>query len=482
MAEFEPREPYRPLIWPDLVYDLQDELLEIDQPVYIVGGAVRDALLHKPLTDLDLATPENGIRLARRIANSMNGDFFVLDEERDVGRVLLDTPDNERFVIDVARFRGDGLHADIVDRDFTINAMAVDLIRHVGLLIDPLNGEADARAKLIRRCSPQSLADDPIRSLRAVRQSVQLDMHIEPETLKDIRAVISRLPQVSAERVRDEFIKMLALENPRKALRVADALGLLWQIIPDVATLVERPASSSDYSDLWQQTLAVVEKLAQLMQAIGPKRSDHTGATFGIGMFIIQLDRYRSQLRAHMAQDWPNERPHAALLVLAALACDLDDAAATASQWAHELRLSNHERDRLVAIVRHCRTPQHLHDLSPLALHRFWRQSGAAGVDICLLAAAHYLGAAGSELDQDDWLAFIDRLRVLFEAYFERYDTIVEPPVLVNGSELMAQFDLQPGPMIGTLLDKIREAQVIGDIQSVNDALAFAGDYLVNQT
>src|SRR5690606_30534731 len=126
MGDLTPREPHRPLRWPDFVERLQDILAENAQPIYIVGGAVRDALLERQLTDLDLAVAKDAIPLARRIANALRGDFFVLDAERDVGRVLVDTPDG-RFMIDVARFRGDDLLADLNDRDFTINAMAVDL-------------------------------------------------------------------------------------------------------------------------------------------------------------------------------------------------------------------------------------------------------------------------------------------------------------------------------------------------------------------
>ena len=142
MAELTPHEPYRPLVWPDVVYDLQDMVADAPQPVYIVGGAVRDALLHRPVTDIDLAAASGGIALARRLANALHGDFFVLDAERDVGRTLVDTPQG-RLIIDVARFRGEDLLADLSDSDFTINEMAVDLKGDLRLLIDPLCGEQD---------------------------------------------------------------------------------------------------------------------------------------------------------------------------------------------------------------------------------------------------------------------------------------------------------------------------------------------------
>jgi tRNA nucleotidyltransferase/poly(A) polymerase len=231
-----PRDPLRPLWWSDAVLDLQDTLSNDDSPIYIVGGAVRDAFLHRPIHDLDIATPNSAIRLGKKIANALKGDFYVLDEERDVARAIAETIDG-RLEIDVARFRAEDLLSDLQDRDFTINAMAVDLKADITQLIDPLNGEDDLLKRIIRRCSGHSMSDDPIRALRAVRQSIQFSGRIEPETLKDIRSVVNRLTDTSPERVRDEFFKLLDGTKPASALRVADTLGLLAQIIPEIEGL-----------------------------------------------------------------------------------------------------------------------------------------------------------------------------------------------------------------------------------------------------
>lgn len=471
MGDLTPREPHRPLRWPDFVERLQDILAENAQPIYIVGGAVRDALLERQLTDLDLAVAKDAIPLARRIANALRGDFFVLDAERDVGRVLVDTPDG-RFMIDVARFRGDDLLADLNDRDFTINAMAVDLTADINLLIDPLNGERDLRDKLVRQCNPHAFARDPLRALRAVRQSVQFGMRLERDTLNDMRAVKAGLRQISPERIRDELVKLLALTNARGALRVAESLGLLDDILPEVVHLRTVLLDNPEYANRLQETLAIVEKLFNIFVVISPQRTDHSGANFAIGMLVMQMDRYRRRLQEHVGHLWPNDRPHTALLVLAALLrdCTPDEAGARAQA----LRLSNGERDRLTAVVRYYDLPLKMKDLSPLEIHRFWRQTGVAGVDVCLLAAANYLGVSGSKLDQDGWLQVVERLLMLLHAYYERYDELVEPPVLLDGNQLMSQLGLARGPMIGALLERIREAQVTGEVRSVEDALQLA--------
>src|SRR3954447_1213413 len=101
MMDIRPRQPHRPLIWPDILRDIQEFLADNTDEVYIVGGAVRDALLHRPLHDIDLATSASATKLARKIANHFNGDFFILDEDRDVGRALLNLPEGQ-MVLDVA--------------------------------------------------------------------------------------------------------------------------------------------------------------------------------------------------------------------------------------------------------------------------------------------------------------------------------------------------------------------------------------------
>ncbi|MCA9914657.1 MAG: hypothetical protein KC496_14995, partial [Anaerolineae bacterium] len=147
-------------------------------------------------------------------------------------------------------------------------------------------------------------------------------------------------------------------------------------------------------------------------------------------------------------------------------------------QVAENLRLSNLERTRLIEIIRHYNHPQAMDNPTARDIHRFWRSSGAAGVDVCLLTLADSLGTAGVELDQDAWLMVVDRVRVLLSAYYDQYETLVEPPTLIDGNALMQRLGLRPGQIVGKLLDMIREAQAAGEVQTADDAVRCAQDYL----
>ncbi|MBL8166456.1 MAG: HD domain-containing protein [Anaerolineae bacterium] len=488
-----PRAPQRLPFWPDILLDLRDALPDGPEPIYIVGGAVRDALLQRPIHDLDLAVPRDAMKLARWIADHFNGDVYVLDAERDVGRALVETPQG-RMVFDVARLRGEALLDDLLDRDFTINAMAVSLKDDLDQVIDPLGGEADIMAKLLRRCAPGALANDPLRALRAVRQSVQFGLRIEPQTLADVRNSAAELKRISSERLRDELFKTLALPRPVAALRVLDALGLLPTLIPETVALHDLPQSPPHIYDAWTHTLAVVEHLAGIAATIQYTRTDNTAASFAYGMTAIQLDRYRSQLVSHLEQQWPDERAHKALLMLAALLHDAGKPAAAADgrfighetigaklagTRAHALRLSSDETHRLKTIVaNHMRLITLEAAPSRRAVSRFWRQLGAAGIDVCLLTLADHLGTYGSEFQQDDWLMLIERVLSLLEVYFERHAEMVEPPTLIDGGELIRMFNLKPGRLIGQLLELIRDAQVDGEVQTADDAVRLVREHL----
>jgi poly(A) polymerase len=432
--------------------------------------------------DLDLAAPAgDAIKAARRIADHFKGDIFVMDRERDVARVFLAFSEG-RLNLDIAGFRGETLADDLEGRDFTVNAMAVDLHGDLSLLIDPLNGEKDLDTHVLRRCSPFSLSNDPVRSLRAVRQSVGFNFRIEPETLKDMKAAVAQLSTISPERVRDEWVKLLGLEKPASALRVARAVGLLHEIAPEVIPLQDMKVAGPDSLSVWEHTLLTIEKLANILHVISYQRTDASAAAFDLGMMVIQFDRYRKRLNEHLDHTWPNERPHRSLLILAALLHAIGQEGQTAVGLAErrvtDLKYSSGEIKRLVTIVQVAPTLLESDDWSPLAQHRFWHRYGEVGLDIILVALGDYLGTVGPEIIQAEWLTRVDRARTLLSAYYDLHAQIVAPPPLVNGDDLIAALNRARGPWVGRALERIREAQVLGEVTTVDEAIALAQQVL----
>jgi tRNA nucleotidyltransferase (CCA-adding enzyme) len=198
------------------------QLNDLPPTACLVGGAVRDALLDRTrdYLDLDFVLPEMAVEVARKIANLYQAGFVVLDEKRQIARVVF-----EQGTVDFARQEGDSLERDLQRRDFTVNAIAYN--PHRQELIDPLNGLADLEKKTLRMVSLANLKDDPLRLFRAYRQAAQLDFAIEPNTREAIRHIAPNLSKIAAERVQNEIGYLLSSPKGNFWLTAAWEDGLL---------------------------------------------------------------------------------------------------------------------------------------------------------------------------------------------------------------------------------------------------------------
>jgi putative nucleotidyltransferase with HDIG domain len=452
----------------------------------MVGGALRDAWLRRPIHDLDFVLDGDGVAAARRVADRLGAAFYPLDTERGIGRVIVSQPGDD-LTLDFSRLRGPDLAADLAARDFTLNAMAAALDTPDDL-IDPLGGQADLRAKVVRACAPTSIRDDPVRGIRGVRLSSELGFRLERATRDAIRAEAGQLERVSAERRRDEFIRSLGGPRPAGTLRVMEALGLLRGVVPELAALAGVTQSPPHVYDVWEHTLAVVARLGEVLSVLGAVHDVDTASDITLALVAVRLGRHRAALERHLEVRLAGDRPARWLLGLAALLHDVgkpatrsvdpdgrirffnhDQAgAALTAQRLAELRFSNDETRRVATIVGHHLRPLLLAQepsLTRRAIYRFFRDSGPAGVDIVLLALADFLGThAEGPPPVEAWNRLLDAAVALLRAYFEQPQEVVDPPALLNGDDLQAELGLRPGPQIGQLLASLREAQAAGDV------------------
>jgi poly(A) polymerase len=480
-------------------------LLASDKPAYLVGGAVRDLLLDRSTHDVDFAIHGEVRPIARRVADALNGSFYMLDDDHNTARVVYRQQDGIRISLDFAKLRDDSIEGDLRGRDFTINAMALDL-EHPDKLIDPLGGAEDLKNKLLRICSETSLMDDPVRNLRAVRLALALNFRILPETLTAMKKAAPFIGRVSSERQRDEIFKMLDNNQADAAIRILDRVGGMCQVLPELCDLKGTSQSSPHLLDVWEHTLATLRDLGDIYNTLVSHFDTEKINNITMGQASLKLGRFRDQLEAHFSHSLNPDRSRRALLVLAALYHDIAkpltrqvDAdgrirfidhdgigAAIVAKRAHALALSQAEVNYLVTIVRHHMRPHLLEQTGPTptrrAIYHFFRDSGDAGVDICLLSLADVLATYGVTLPQEHWLAKLDICRTLLEAWWEKPLDAVKPARLLNGDDLKAQFSLKPGPVIGELLEAIREAQAIGSVSNRQEAISFARKWLEQES
>ncbi|WP_460573724.1 CCA tRNA nucleotidyltransferase [Humibacter soli] len=263
-----------------VVSRLATAFAEAGHELALVGGPVRDTLLGRPVHDLDFTTdarPEATIAIVKPMADAwwdIGKQFGTIgarfgDDTVEITTYRADSYDGETRKPEVAF--GDTLEGDLVRRDFTVNALALRVPQIV--LVDPSSGVDDLMARVLRTpISPEvSFGDDPLRMLRAARFASQLGFAVSDDTVAAIGAMADRIEIVSAERVRDELVKLLSSDDPRAGLELLVETGLAERILPELPALRLEIDEHHHHKDVYRHTLTVLE------QAIGYEKERHPG-------------------------------------------------------------------------------------------------------------------------------------------------------------------------------------------------------------
>jgi poly(A) polymerase len=246
----------------------------------LVGGPVRDAFLGRGVHDLDLATsarPDDIIRIIRPVVDAhwdIGRDFGTIgarigDDTVEITTYRADEYDPSSRKPEVAF--GDTLEGDLLRRDFTINALALRLPQLE--LVDPTGGfDHLVAGLLVTPTTPErSFGDDPLRMLRGVRFAAQLGVTIDGAALQAMTAMRGRLEIISAERIRDELVKLLATASPRRGLELLVATGLADYVLPELPALRLEIDEHAHHKDVYEHSLTVLEQAIDLEQARGEK-------------------------------------------------------------------------------------------------------------------------------------------------------------------------------------------------------------------
>jgi tRNA nucleotidyltransferase (CCA-adding enzyme) len=375
----------------------------------LVGGAVRDALLDRQQNylDLDFVLPEFAVETARKIAEIYKAGFVVLDEERRIARLVF-----EQGTVDFAQQEGNCIETDLRRRDFTINAIAYN--PHSETLVDPLGGALDIEKKILRMVSQANLEDDPLRLLRAYRQTAQLNFTIEPVTRATLRKLAPLLAKIAAERVQNELGYLLAHPGGNIWLIAAWKDGLLAHWLKNIT--MEK-----------LQLLDKVEQAAEILPGFVERPVAFTPE-------II----FRAKLACLVADD--SEIAESELVNLKYPRADIRTIA-TALKYLPQLQ-------------------QSAASLSLREQYFLFLGVGEIWMTLALLAVA----------------ASVDREAIakLTSRYLNPCDRVAHPKPLVRGNEIIKQLKLSPGPAIGRLLIELQVAYIEDKISTPDEAIQLA--------
>ncbi|AUX20601.1 polynucleotide adenylyltransferase [Sorangium cellulosum] len=421
---------------PEDVLGICRRLRERGKRGWIVGGCVRDLLRGEPAKDWDVATdarPEDVMAAFRKViptgiqhgtvtvlvrgvpyeVTTLRGDGTYSDGRR---------PDRVEFVDDIT--------ADLARRDFTMNAIAIDPVD--GHLIDPFGGRKDLEARVIRAVGDPSerFAEDGLRVLRAARFAATLEGTLDPETERAMSTARSHqtFRCVSAERVRDEWLKAMRARRPSVAFEIMRRTELLAITCPEMLESVGCEQNRWHAYDVWGHAMACLDacrpdpvlRIAALMHDIGKPRTR----------------AFSEKTRDYTFYE--HERVGAEM----------------AEPILSRLRFSNDERARIVALIRH-----HLicydDSWTDAAVRRWLRRvTPALAPDLYDIGVADALGK-GRDASED--IASIGRLRARVEALLAAGAALSAKDLAVNGSVLMKELGIPPGRLVGEILERLVE-------------------------
>jgi len=419
---------------PKDVFGIVDKLRHAGFASWIVGGCVRDSLLGRPVADWDVATeaPPNDLMkvFPRAIPTGLqHGTVTVVlsGHHYEVTTLRGETtysdgrrPDAVHFVEEIT--------ADLARRDFTVNAIAVDPA--TGHVVDPFGGVADLKAKVLRAVGDarQRFSEDGLRVLRAARFSATLEFELEAATFAAIEPTLDTYRKVSAERVRDEWVKTMKARRPSRAFDVMLRSGILAVSCPELVEGVGVEQNKWHTFDVWGHAMACLDA------CVGDP-------VLRIAALLHDVGKPRSRAFSDKTRDWTfydHDRIGAEI----------------ADPICQRLRFSNDERQRIVALVRHHLF--HYNGWSDTAVRRWIKRVGKERVeDLFLLNEADLRGKA--DVVEDEVFANLVAMKVHVAKILEEGSALSTRDLAIDGNVLMKELGLKPGRIIGEILEALLE-------------------------
>jgi poly(A) polymerase len=442
--------------------------------VWIVGGALRDALLERPLEDVDLAVAGEPEPVARAIARGAGAAAFPLSEQFAAWRVA---ERSGAWQIDVSPLHGPGIKTDLGFRDFTINAIAAPL--HGGDWIDPHGGADDVETRRLRAVGDHCFADDPLRLLRAARIAGELALAIDGETLELARRYADHAADPSAERQMQELRRIVGGADPLRGLRLLDEIEATAAVLPEIEALKGLEQTRYHQHDAHEHTLEVLRQAVELESNLEEVFGEHAGA-----------------LRALLAEPLADELDRAGALRFAALLHDVGKPATREVGEEGRVTFLGHDRVGAEMVAEFCermktsrRLQAHLSHLTlnhlrlgflvharPLSrrqVYEYLLATDPAPVDATLLTVADRLATRSERVTPEAIETHLDLARELIgEALAWQIEGPPRSPA--SGDELMAALGLEEGPLLGELLGELAAAAFAGEVSSREEAIAMA--------
>jgi putative nucleotidyltransferase with HDIG domain len=430
--------------------------------IYLVGGYIRDLIVGIEKDDRDYVLEGYGAwDFAKRVAGVLKGTFVGLDKERDMARVVIDDR-----TLDFSGTSGKLIEEDLKRRDFTINSIAWSPIRRI---IDQLNGIADIKSGVIRAVKKENLQEDPLRLLRAFRIGSELKMDIEPETLKIIAESSHLLPTVSGERVSSELF--LLLRSPQSFIYIlkASKTGILDAIFPELTRTKDIPPQGIHYLNVYEHSLEVLKQIEILFQELPGYVVNHlkeeissTITRFSIlklGGILHDIGKPITWEINHEGKYTFNDHERVGAELVESIS--------------ERLKFSNNTTENLKSIVKWHSRPLNLikkAHTDKRTLYSLFRELDNYLIDTTIHAMADIRSMGFKKEDLRIKEILLIEVLENYKSYKIKEETT---PRILRGNDIIKILNIKAGPEVGRKLEIIREAQLLGEIKTKEEAIEY---------
>lgn len=436
--------------------------------IYLVGGSVRDYLMGIESHDRDIIVmDEDAKNFSLKLQKLFDATFVPLDEENKIYRLVMSDKIN---YIDITNPVGGTIEKDLMRRDLTINAIAVNI--NSGEVVDISGGVTDIKNKCIHCVNEQNFVDDPLRLLRVYRFQSLYNFSIAPETLSAICKYVELIKKPAFERINYEVLRLFSGRYAHVALENMNKTWLLEEIFPFVKELKQVPPNSHHHLDLLHHSIETVKQIQKIYDNAQDEVKEHLDRVdFGgfsrlahlkFAGFIHDIGKFST---------WTIEEGGRHRFI------GHDDVGSKlAGTMLKKMHFSNKQIDYLTKMIKFHIYPSQLMSspqITEKIMMRFVRKMDANSIDNIILAMADRLSARGPEITDEVVEHNINLLTTLMKFYLDVRETLKPLPIFLTGNDVMEILNIKPSPKLGKIMDSLHEAQLNGDVQTREQAVEF---------
>lgn len=436
--------------------------------IYLVGGSVRDYLMGIESHDRDIIVmDEDAKNFSLKLQKLFDATFVPLDEENKIYRLVMSDKIN---YIDITNPVGGTIEKDLMRRDLTINAIAVNI--NSGEVVDISGGVTDIKNKCIHCVNEQNFVDDPLRLLRVYRFQSLYNFSIAPETLSAICKYVELIKKPAFERINYEVLRLFSGRYAHVALENMNKTWLLEEIFPFVKELKQVPPNSHHHLDLLHHSIETVKQIQEIYDNAQDEVKKHLDRVdFGgfsrlahlkFAGFIHDIGKFST---------WTIEEGGRHRFI------GHDDVGSKlAGTMLKKMHFSNKQVDYLTKMIKFHIYPSQLMSspqITEKIMMRFVRKMDANSIDNIILAMADRLSARGPEITDEVVEHNINLLTTLMKFYLDVRETLKPLPIFLTGNDVMEILNIKPSPKLGKIMNSLHEAQLNGDVQTREQAVEF---------